>query len=445
MEAKEYRGLWWLPSNKERKVAGVLAYTPGEEFRLELIGSFNAEYDGTILAPLKAKTMEPVIHGQASDGSNITLFDSTCGVSHKECAEFSTSVYKAKAIVVGTHLNNRDEKRFFKASVRIPELSYWLYPAMVEQIYQDTKNGHGIIVKMRDIEDGERMVGKVNVSKQMSICLCRDASYHSGDLSFNPSFEQFTSLQIETSEDMSLMDYYEAVVRYEQFMSFATFREVGFSELRLFSRDNYYETIGGKHYNKPIIFDIRNRTKPNPKKIAKHEFIFEYNQIKDHYSQAVKRWFSKDMKFHAIRSHFMDSIDYHGPFSYINFLVVIQAIEGYGRRYMTAEIKKFKEGLPKDRKRRPLFEMLSAIFKSYADVNRIDHNVDIDAITQTRNYHSHLFAQRGDKAVDGVELYKLTNELRKLLMCCIMSYMNFSNRDIDRLFNNSDNSLFYKL
>ena len=80
MEAKEYRGLWWLPSNKERKVAGVLAYTPGEEFRLELIGSFNAEYDGTILAPLKAKTMEPVIHGQASDGSNITLFDSTCGV-----------------------------------------------------------------------------------------------------------------------------------------------------------------------------------------------------------------------------------------------------------------------------------------------------------------------------------------------------------------------------
>ena len=95
---------------------------------------------------------------------------------------------------------------------------------MVEQIYQDTKNGHGIIVKMRDIEDGERMVGKVNVSKQMSICLCRDASYHSGDLSFNPSFEQFTSLLIETSDDMSLMDYYEAVVRYEQFLSLATFR-----------------------------------------------------------------------------------------------------------------------------------------------------------------------------------------------------------------------------
>ena len=91
-----------------------MAYTPGDEFRLELIGSFNAEYDGTILAPLKAKTMEPVIHGQASDGSNITLFDSTCGVSYKGCAEFSTSVYKAKAIVVGTHLNNRDEKRFFK-------------------------------------------------------------------------------------------------------------------------------------------------------------------------------------------------------------------------------------------------------------------------------------------------------------------------------------------
>lgn len=82
MEAKEYRGLWWLPSNKERKVAGVLTYIPSEEFKLELIGTFDAEYDGTFLAGLKSNLVEPVILGQSSDGSDITLFECVSSFSH---------------------------------------------------------------------------------------------------------------------------------------------------------------------------------------------------------------------------------------------------------------------------------------------------------------------------------------------------------------------------
>jgi hypothetical protein len=41
MEAIEYRGLWWLPSNTNRKLAGVLTCMPSDEFKLELIGTFN--------------------------------------------------------------------------------------------------------------------------------------------------------------------------------------------------------------------------------------------------------------------------------------------------------------------------------------------------------------------------------------------------------------------
>lgn len=71
--------------------------------------------------------------------------------------------------------------------------------------------------------DFEREVAKVDISKNMSLCLCRDASYKSGAMSFNPSFEQFTSLQFEAKQAASFKDFYGEVVRYESFLSLATF------------------------------------------------------------------------------------------------------------------------------------------------------------------------------------------------------------------------------
>lgn len=429
MEAKEYRGLWWLPSNKERKVAGVLTYIPSEEFKLELIGTFDAEYDGTFLAGLKSNLVEPVIHGQSSDGSDITLFECVSSFSHTGCAEFSTSIYKARAIAVGLHLESIDEKRFFRSSVRIPELSYWFYPAIIKHEYDD-QHGRGIMVKIDNLSDDEREVARVDLSKNLSVCLCRDASFESGNMYFNPSFEQFTSLKIESRENLSLKEYYEIVARYEQFLSLATFREVGYSELRLFSKDNYYEHVEGETYYEPIIVDTKFHTKPSTKKIERHKFIFDYKSIEEQYPRALQKWFSNDRKFDAIRTHFLDSIDYHGHFSYINFLVVIQAVEGYGQRFI------------KKTKRRSLQEILTDIFRALDGVVCVNQDVDLGAIVATRHYHSHLLAKRSDKALDGINLYELTDELRKVLICCILSYIGFTKDQINDITKHTNNDLF---
>ena len=441
MEAIEYRGLWWLASNTNRKLAGVLTCSPSEEFKLELIGTFNEEYDGTILAPLKGTQIESVILGQSSDGSNITLFECACRISHKGCAEFSTAVYKARSIAIGLHLASLNEKRFFKAYARIPELSYWLYPSILQQTYTDQENGGGIAVKLDKIPADQREVAKINISKKISVCLCRDASYKSGDLCFNPSFEQFTSLQIESTEDMSLKEFYELIVRYESFLSFATFREVGYTDLTLFSKDNY-NLIGLQKFYKPIIIDTIFHTKPCNKKIEKHKFIFDYNSIKEQYPRAIKQWFRNYWKFDAIRGHFLDSIDYHGSFSYINFLIVIQAVEGFGRRFMQKQISAYRKSLPPDTKSKALHEILSAVFRYYVDVKCIDQETDLEAIAETRNYHSHLLPQKSKKAVETIDLYGLTEELRKVLICCILTYLGFSNQEINNITTSTNNDLF---
>lgn len=251
-------------------------------------------------------------------------------------------------------------------------------------------------------------------------------------------------MTIERKKNASLKQFYEKAVDFERFMSLATFREVGFSELALFSKE-YYFTIGKEqvHYH-PVLVDTVFHQKPCSKKIEKYRFIFDYEQIKDRYQIAIKQWFKKDEKFGAIRAHFLDSIDYHGPFSYINFLVVIQAVEGYGRRYLKKEIAAYRNNLPQGRKSRPLLEILQTIFKHFSDVQKINQKTDLEAIVQTRNYHSHLLPQKNQKTVDVLDLYDLTDELRKVLLCCILSYLGLTNREIDDLTRQSHNGLFQK-
>lgn len=435
MEAQEYKGVWWRPSQPDFKVAGILYYVPGEEIRLELIGTFDTEHKDTIAVILDAKS-EDVLHGQASDGTNITLFDNLCHIKHAGRAQFATVDYKAREIAFGMHLDSLDDKRFFKAEVRIPELSYWLYPAAVQHTFENTENGHGIYVKFEDQKTEDREVAKIEIKKGLSACLCRNASFQSGEFSFKPAFEQFTTFQIESKKETSLKELYVAAVRFERFLSLATLREVGFSELRLFSKEYYFHITKEKISFKPVFVDTTFHQKPSTTKIEKHRFLFDYNNIATQYPKAIKKWYANDQKFDAIRGHFLDSIDYHGPFSYINFLVVIQAVEGYGTRYLRKEISAYRKTLPKEVKTKKLHDILSVIFHHYSDVKIVNQDTDLEAIVETRNYHSHLLPHRGKKCVDGFELYDLTDELRRVLICCILTYLGFTNKEIDQLTNN---------
>ena len=437
----EYKGLWWIPSNKDRKVAGILYHIPGEEIRLELIGTFDSDAANSIMAIFNAKN-EDVIHGQDSTGRDITIFENSCSISHTGNAEFATSIYKARVLAVGMHLESINENRFFKASVRIPELSYWLYPATVQQIHTNGEKGKCLYVKMDQQTDENFEVAKTQISGGFSVALHRNATYSSGEFCFKPTFEQFTSLTIEHKKNASLKLFYEKAVGFERFLSLATFREVGFSKLTLFSKE-YFFMVGKQVHYHPVFVDTVFHQKPSLKKIDKYSFIFDYEQIKSEYQIAIKQWFKKDDHFCAIRTHFLDSIDYHGPFSYINFLVVIQAVEGYGRRFLKEEITAYRKTLPTDRKKQPLLEILQTLFKHYSDVQKINQNTDFEAIVQTRNYHSHLLSQKSKKTVDAFELYNLTDELRKALICCILSYLGFSNNKIDELTKHTNNDLFH--
>ena len=238
MATHEYKGKWWLPGKEDDKVSGVLSYTPGESIELELIGNFS-ESDQNVINNLFVEERVPVIYGQASDGSDISLFDCGNSIHRVFKADFSIAKYFPRYIAIGMLLPSINEKRFFKAKIKIPELSYWLYPKAIERLFlTDNDRISGVNIRMDNLPEDERVAAKTRLRNGYSFSLTREANYNSGDLMFTASFEQFTALVIESSKETSFKALYEKTVRFERFLSLATLRDVSSSEILLFSKDS---------------------------------------------------------------------------------------------------------------------------------------------------------------------------------------------------------------
>ena len=125
-EKIEYIGEWFLPTNRENRVSGTLAYLPLDGITLKLYGSFE---DGFILPKDKD---ESIILGITSDSQQITL--SSCLVTNRgstklivgeECGK-PTITYSAHFLLLGTHIYNRGDLTFNKISAEIFNLGEWL-------------------------------------------------------------------------------------------------------------------------------------------------------------------------------------------------------------------------------------------------------------------------------------------------------------------------------
>lgn len=442
---QEFKGKWWLPGKEENKVVGTLYFTPGKSILLELIGNLKGKSQDPfeeILSIVNVDTSIETIFGHCSNGQDITLFNSFCNISRSFKADHPITTYDSRYLVIGIHLKNINEKKFFKAVVKIPELSYWLYPRMLIREFRDDEEGKEYVtVRTKNLSKPEKNRTKVRIACGYTFTLVPSVSYKGINSLLDISFTQFTTLWVEKSTGASLISFYDQVVRYESFLALATLGEVSYSELSLYSKDHIKHEEGEKIIYAPIIVDSVFHPTPIDKQISIHNFLFNYDAIKSRYKDILRKWFSKDTKFDAIRGHFLEAINYQGPFSYINFLIIIQAIEGYSRRYMKEEAK--SRIIANGRNRVNLRDYLETVIESQKGIRKVNQKIDLDTVIQNRDYYSHLFDEKKKKKLDVIDLYHLSSDLIRILTCCILSYLGFNNEEIDKLTWNTLNSIFH--
>jgi len=132
-----------------------------------------------------------------------------------------------------------------------------------------------------------------------------------------------------------------------------------------------------------------------------------------------------------IRYHLIASIKQKKIFTSLDFLILVQSLEGYHRRFIQKKIK-----VPKGESELKL--RLNELIQIFNSIDWIKNKpINLLHVVNSRNYYSHFF-ERNENVLDGKELYFLTEQLRILLICCVLNLIGLEIPLINKLLNKND-------
>lgn len=433
-EKFEYKGYWNLPGKADTEVAGILTYTPDAKIVLELIGSFEKEQE--VIGSFINKELVPVIHGLTSDAKKVTLFNCFPYGSLNFSCSFPITKYNCQYVVVGKHMSDINEKSFNSIVIDSLDLQSWLYPGIISRKIE-FKNKTEIIKHTYSVNTDQCANSKCKtfLDDDTKLTIRGAASINENELHTEFNLKQYTYFEIETiSEKKDIWDLFQKSHLFIQFISLAALSSCDITKIILYDYDDYQEYTNEKKSYYPIYLYYIDRKSSIVKIKKQKDFLFRYNQIEDVFPSIIKAWYNSSVDIAPIRGHLIESIKEKPYFTSLDFLIIVQALEGFHRRF----IEKPK---PSRSKKVFLKDRLAALLILFNDVDRIKKTrIDLKAVVQSRDYYSHFF-NRSEKPElkDGKELFELSKRLRLLLICCTLHLIGLDNSIINQLLNESYN------
>lgn len=165
----QWQGHWWLPSNPDERVPGVLTHTPDDGLSLSLIGGFDdrvysqpevsngvAKFDLNLAHQIERW---PMMHGRA-EGKDITLLDCLIGNTTRRGLNIGPGGTPEKQQVspatgmIGVHLEDPDQAVFTQVQVSIENLTAWSGgSAFVERVGWNN-----------ELEEARRLTGDASIT-----------------------------------------------------------------------------------------------------------------------------------------------------------------------------------------------------------------------------------------------------------------------------------------
>ena len=192
---------------------------------------------------------------------------------------------------------------------------------------------------------------------------------------------QKSTLEIEVKEGLSIQSYMRNIEEFAQFLSIALYCDQNSSEIKFVNKENKRECT--------LLF--KKHASVDPKVFT----LIKFDVFKEKLPIMLSAWHEKFEKIAPISSYLIDSLQRKNSFDVPDFLIIAQALDGYYKRFVNR-----KDG--KDHQK-------------YEDGIKI------------------LIHQ----AVEGIDLYWLTEKCKILLTCCILNMLGLTNEEINICCNNS--------
>ena len=158
--------------------------------------------------------------------------------------------------------------------------------------------------------------------------------------------------------------------------------------------------------------------------------LIDFDALKEKVPTMFGIWHQNYDKISPISSYLVDSLQKKKTFGVPDFLIIAQALDGYHKRFVNKR---------KGKDNRKYDEQIEVLLNQFNDVEVIQKcYIDPKVLRDTRHKYSHLFPDdEKSLAVDGDELYWLTEKCKILLTCCILNMIGLSNIEINQCCENS--------
>jgi len=420
----EYKGYWWKPDDPDNKVAGVLTYKPGESITLELIGTFDKENDAVVA--FLNKSEESVIHGALGNAKKVTLLKCHPSGNVNLSSFFPIIRYTCIYCFIGRCYSGMDEEGDFRMTVHFPELSYWCHPGVLRETFMKNKEQKGQIISLSfEALFGGKTLADVELDDGYTIQLKAGASLGGDPALLSNEIGQSSWLEISRNEKVSFNQLLSHIYKFEEFLSIATMRVVESSEITIYDEEYYQEyNDGEKHHHGVYFFSSHWKGKDN-EKVDTLKFLFGYDDIKDRLGEMMRLWYVDKNDMYPVRSNLVDSLEKKRVFSNMDFLILARALDGYCIR------SKYKGSIT---------NRMKAVIEKFSDITRIKRdNINVEELVDSRDYYAHFMPrERKQHILDGFDLHGLTQKVRRLVICSVLSDLGMDNTAIDSIFKNSN-------
>jgi hypothetical protein len=469
-EKFEIKGEWFLPTDKENRVYGVLSFDPQEGTDLELYGSLNGDH----FLP-KFKDQE-IILGLTNNSKQVTLYSCNMTMSGGatlvqggESGKPSTT-YSIRYLLIGIHTDSSDDLKFTLISSEIFNLGEWVGISGFKYQEIDPKKikNYEITVEYKlpepiEFEIDDNTKGLFNfVAKTPSISRYQKSA----------TINQKVEFQVSSTKEQSIDNLLSYVITFQNFLTLSLYKSTYPLSISLIG-DRYKDDYGnGNVYNKNInlFFSSRNFKLIDKPKLDL-EMIFDYRRIKDNFPTIIKNWYSKyellEPAFDLVFEQFYNS----NVFTVNTFLNLAQSAETFHARVHNhtklpkEKYKKMKEDILKTVQTEEYQEWLKDQFKFGNNLNlhqRLTELTDkysnkiLDKILgnkeqfvlnvkHSRNYYTHYSKDGKKNALKGGDLFYLSERLKILLVCSFLIEVGFDNNSLERFLDNIKYRLFSHL
>lgn len=402
MKILKEKGNFYLPSDKQRKIPGILTFTNEKGTNVELIG---------MLSPPPSSHL--IVQGNTSHGDSLTLYQTYDTNFTFGTKGFNTSNLYSRYLFRGLQFDSQNDLYFRRIEARFNLLTDWLNVRKSFDIVID-KNSKTTTITQKPTEKIEFQLPN---DVMLEIYLYSNINFDGVPIK-GASIKQESCIEFNCHKRMRFDYLMDLLKHFQNFITFCTLKTTYPTEV-----DIYFRTRGEKQFRKAeVSFPISYLKEYDSNNLNQNDFVIAYTTIEHKFEYVIYRWFKIREKLNPIISEFCSVYYTPSMFPEDKFLSITRCLESFHREFRNSkDITIFKRYHELYKEGRLTFNM---ILKEKSSIKFCER------LKKIRNDFTHNNPKNNKAKRNIRELLKMTEKARIIFISALLREIGLTNKEI---------------